>query len=108
MDKVTKLNLFFLWTILTPDVCCNIPYFLARYLADHAVSSRVRIPICGGHFVTHLARSYGVIIHEMTRSLICKEVNEFSLSYFETMRVVINMGTHWSIHVDDEEDEPPQ
>ena len=54
-DKVTKVNMFFLWCILQPDVCCNILYFLARYLAEYAMSARPRSPICVGHFVTCLA-----------------------------------------------------
>ena len=54
-DKVTKSNLFFLWCILQPGVCCNIPYFLARYLADYATSARPGSPICGGPVsYTHL------------------------------------------------------
>lgn len=93
---------------MAPGVCCNIPYFLVRYLVDHAVSSRAESPICGGNFVTHLSCSYGVIISDMTINFTWKEGNEFSLSYLETMCVVVNMGKHWSIPADEEEDEPPQ
>lgn len=98
-----KVNLFLLWTILQLGICCNIPYFLARYLAEHAVSSHPGSPICGGHFVSSLAHLYGVIVPGITMTLTCKEGNEFSLGYLETMRVMVNMGSHWSIPQSDDE-----
>lgn len=54
--------------------------------------------------MTRLARSYGVIIPGITMTHTCKEGNEFYLGYLKTMRVVVNMGIHWSIPNDDEED----
>ena len=95
----------FLWSILQPGVCCNIPYFLARYLSDYAVSSRLGIPICGGYFITRLARSYGVIISDITRSLNCMEGNKFTLGYLEKMRVVRNYRSHWGIVDTDYDDD---
>lgn len=55
-DKVTSLKLIFMWSIIAPGVCCNIPYFLAQYLASKVVTSRIGSPIVGGHFVTSLAK----------------------------------------------------
>ena len=80
-DKVTKQNLFFLWCILQSGVCCNIPYFLARYLVDSAASPRPGSPICGGHFITHLSRSYGLIVPDLTRSSTCKAESDFTMGY---------------------------
>ena len=33
-DKVRNLDLFLLWCILIPDVFCNIPHCLAKFLAE--------------------------------------------------------------------------
>ena len=100
----SKKNVF-LWYILQPGVCCNIPYFLTRFLDGSAISSRLGSPICGSHFITRLARSYVLIVPEITRSLTCMEDNEFSMGYLETMRVVRNFGSHWGlVHTDDEGD----
>ena len=72
-----------------------------RYLAEYS-------PICGRHFITRLARSYGLIVPGITRSLTCMEENKFTMGYLETMRVVRNYGTHWGILNDnDDGDEQP-
>lgn len=59
-DKVPNLDLFFLWIIIIPNTFCNIPYCLEKYLADGGVMDRKASRICGGMFVTTLARSYGI------------------------------------------------
>lgn len=33
-DKVPTLDIFYMWSIITPDVFCNLPYCMAKYLAD--------------------------------------------------------------------------
>lgn len=54
-DKVPIQNLFYLWSLVTPDICCDIPYMLARFLGNNVSSSRPGSPITGGHLVTRLA-----------------------------------------------------
>lgn len=78
-DKVTSLNLFFLWRILAPRVCCNIPYFLAQYLGGKIVSSWAGSQFLGGHFVTRFVKSYGVFISGLTRTFTCIEGNDLPL-----------------------------
>lgn len=101
-DKVTSLNLFFLWSIITPRVCCNIPYHLASYLGNKAAISRAGSPINGGHFITHLAISYGLIIPCLTKMLTHKPGDDLSMGYLESMCVAVNMGSHWIIPIDDD------
>ncbi|CAI9303307.1 unnamed protein product [Lactuca saligna] len=60
-DKVPLQNLFHIWSIITPGAFCSLPYMLARFLGTKAATSRPRSPITGGHFVTHLAHSYGIL-----------------------------------------------
>lgn len=78
-------------------VCCNIPYFLAQYLASKAVTSWARSLIAGGHFVTQLANSYGVFVPGVMRTLTCIKGTDLTMGYLEATNVVVNMGTHWSI-----------
>lgn len=60
-DKVLTLDIFYLWSIITLDVFCNIPYCLAKYLGEGSVKDRITSKINGGMFVTRLARSYGIL-----------------------------------------------
>lgn len=101
-DKVTKLSLFYLWSILAPRVFCKIPYFLAKYFGQKVVSYKIGIPIAGGNFVTLLAKSYGVFITGMTHTLTCIEGNDLPMSYLELTRVVVNLGGVCGIPPDDE------
>lgn len=59
-DKVLKLDLFFLWSILTLGIFCNIPHSLANFLAERGIKDRNESSICGGMLVTKLARLYGL------------------------------------------------
>ena len=93
-DKVTSLNLFFfLWTIATLWVFCNILYHLANYLGSKAAISRAGSPINGCHFVTRLARSYGLLVRRLTRTLSHKLGDDLTMEYLESMRVVTNEGS---------------
>lgn len=51
-NKVTSLNLFYLWSIFALEVFCNVHYFLATYLGQKAVSSKTARPVAGRHFMT--------------------------------------------------------
>ena len=84
-------------------MCCNIPYFLARFLAGSAASSLPGSPICGGQFITRLARLYHLVVPDITRSMTCVDEHEFGMGDLETMRVVRNFGSHWGIVPSDDE-----
>ena len=64
-----------------------------------------------GHFVTRTARSYHLVVPDITRSMTCVDEHDFGMGYLETMRVVRNFGSHWGIvpsdvEGDDEDDQP--
>ncbi|GKB09151.1 hypothetical protein Tco_0837463 [Tanacetum coccineum] len=55
--SVTQMDLWYLYNFLSEDKHCNVAHCLASYLTEAA--GRIRTsPICGGHFVTRLAKSY--------------------------------------------------
>nr|GEU91332.1 hypothetical protein [Tanacetum cinerariifolium] len=60
-NRVTKIDLFYLYCIYGEGVVCNIPYWLARYLKG----VRDKSVIFGGMFVTKIARSFGLLTEEM-------------------------------------------
>ncbi|GJR57643.1 hypothetical protein Tco_1499805 [Tanacetum coccineum] len=55
------MDLFYLYCIYGDGVICNIPYWLARYLRG----IRDKDLICGGMFLTRLARSFGMLTSEL-------------------------------------------
>lgn len=95
------LNLFFMWSIITLTVCCNIPYFLGQYLASKAVTSRVGSPIAGGHLVTRLEKSYEIFAPRVMHTLTCIKGTDLTMGFLEYMNLVINIGTQWSISADE-------
>ena len=85
-----------------PEVFCHIPYHLANYLGSKDTISRAGSPTNGCHFVTRLTRSYGLLVPCLTRTLILKPGDDLPMGYLDSMRVVTNEGSHWSIPVDDD------
>lgn len=83
-------------------VFCNIPYHLASYLGSKAAISRAGSPINGGHFVTLMTGSYGLLTPRLTRTLTCKAGDDLSKGYLEYMYVAVNTGSHWSIPIDND------
>lgn len=47
--------------IVTLEVLRNIPYTMARFLAERALETCMGSLICWGHFMTRLAKSYGIL-----------------------------------------------
>ncbi|CAI9276474.1 unnamed protein product [Lactuca saligna] len=72
-------------------------------MAGSAASSCTGIPICGGQFITCLARSYHLLVPDITRSVTCVDEHDLGMGYLETMRVVRNFGSHWGIVPFDDE-----
>ncbi|GKC22316.1 hypothetical protein Tco_1024466 [Tanacetum coccineum] len=64
-NRVTEIDLFYLYCIFGEGVVCNIPYWLAKYLK----SVRDKSVIFRGMFVTRIARSFGLLTNEMVSVL---------------------------------------
>nr|GEX59778.1 retrotransposon Orf1 [Tanacetum cinerariifolium] len=70
--RVTEINLFYLYCIYFDEVIYNIPYWLAKYM----VGMREKSLICGGMFVTRIARSYGLLTNKIIGALTREVVEE--------------------------------
>ncbi|GKC35725.1 hypothetical protein Tco_1048109, partial [Tanacetum coccineum] len=64
-NRVTEIDLFYLYCIFGEGVVCNILYWLAKYLKG----VRDKSVIFGGMFVTKIARSFGLLTEEMVSVL---------------------------------------
>nr|GEW50022.1 hypothetical protein [Tanacetum cinerariifolium] len=64
-NRVTKVDLYYLYCIYTNKFICNIPYWLAKYLK----SVRDKNLICGWMFVTKITQMFGVLICELMNAL---------------------------------------
>ncbi|GKE53099.1 hypothetical protein Tco_1488255 [Tanacetum coccineum] len=60
-NRVTEIDLFYLYCIYGEGVVYNIPYWLAKYLKG----IRDKSVIFGGMFVTKIARSFGLLTEKM-------------------------------------------
>ncbi|GJZ78229.1 hypothetical protein Tco_0642901 [Tanacetum coccineum] len=65
-QRITLLDLFFLYCIYDEGVTCIIPYSLAHYLERFTEKDL----IVGGMFVTKIARSFGLLTNLMVDALI--------------------------------------
>nr|GEW06850.1 hypothetical protein [Tanacetum cinerariifolium] len=62
-NRVTEIDLSYLYCIFGEEVVCNIPYWLAKYLKsvwDKSVIFR-------GMFVIRIAQSFGLLTNEMVK-----------------------------------------
>ncbi|GJT04394.1 hypothetical protein Tco_0838856 [Tanacetum coccineum] len=64
-NRVTKIDLFYLYCIFGEGVVCNIPYWLAKYLKG----VRDKSVIFGRMFVTKISWSFGLLTEEMVSVL---------------------------------------
>jgi hypothetical protein len=62
------MDLWYLFNFLNKDKHCNVSHCLASYLTDAAGKTRT-VTICGGHFVTRLAKSYPFFTKAYRRKL---------------------------------------
>ena len=76
-EKVTTLDLFFLRS-MDESLAINIPLFFALYLFRGALGRDKRSQMTGGHFVSRLARHFGVIGDEIPAGL---EIEVVSLPF---------------------------
>ncbi|GKB09022.1 hypothetical protein Tco_0837334 [Tanacetum coccineum] len=60
-QRITEIDLFYLYCIYALGVGCNIPYWLTKYLKG----VRDKFFIYVGMFVTRIARSFGLLTTEM-------------------------------------------
>ncbi|GJW75739.1 retrotransposon ORF1 [Tanacetum coccineum] len=63
--RVTEMDLYYLYSIYTNEVICNIPYWLAKYLKSVGDQNL----ICGGMFITRIVWSFGVLTGVMMNAL---------------------------------------
>ncbi|GJZ12568.1 hypothetical protein Tco_0547798, partial [Tanacetum coccineum] len=89
-QKITKIDLFYLYCIYTPGVVCNIPYWLAKYLKN----VKEKNMISGGMFVTRIAQSYKLLTSEM-RNVLSVEPRPhiFKKKSLIAMRIVMELHT---------------
>nr|GEY14341.1 hypothetical protein [Tanacetum cinerariifolium] len=59
--RITAFDIFYLYCIYSVRVVCNIPFWISRYLKK----VRTMNVLCGGMFVTKIARSFGLLGREM-------------------------------------------
>nr|GEZ12569.1 hypothetical protein [Tanacetum cinerariifolium] len=64
-QRITSLDLFFLYCIYGEGVTCNIPYWLARYLEK----VKKKDLLAGGTFMTKIAKSFGLLTNLMIDTL---------------------------------------
>ncbi|GJW74031.1 hypothetical protein Tco_0133401 [Tanacetum coccineum] len=64
-NRVTEIDLFYLYCIFGVWVVCNIPYWLAKYLK----SLRDKIMVFGGMFMTKITQSLGLLTNELVSVL---------------------------------------
>ncbi|KAI3739204.1 hypothetical protein L2E82_29603 [Cichorium intybus] len=68
-ERVLPHELYLMWAVTRMLETCNIPYMIADYFKELTDAPLTHIALGGGHFVTRLARSYGLLSEHTTREL---------------------------------------
>ena len=96
--RVTTSDLFYLYTIFSADVYCNIPFWVASYLRT-SVGERDIDKVYGGMFVTRLARSYDLLTPPIMGYLsdcgACRVVRAKSLRQMSIVMLMRNGTYNW-------------
>ncbi|GJX56492.1 hypothetical protein Tco_0286389 [Tanacetum coccineum] len=88
-QRINAIDLFYLYCIYGEGVTCNIPYWLAWYLTG----VRDKDLICGGMFVTSIARSFGFLTNAMVDALSVEpRAHIFKKKSLISMRVMMDLG----------------
>ncbi|GJS62138.1 hypothetical protein Tco_0656922 [Tanacetum coccineum] len=86
--RVTEIDLYYLYCIYTPEVACNIPYWLSKYLKG----VRDKNLIYGRMLVTRIARSFGLLTNELRDALsIEPPPHVFKKKSLTTMGVIMKL-----------------
>ncbi|GJR42983.1 hypothetical protein Tco_1311086 [Tanacetum coccineum] len=88
-NRVTEIDLFYLYCMFGEGVVCNIPYWLSKYLKgvkDKSVIFR-------GMFVTKIARSFGLLTEEMISVL-----NHEPPPHIYRKKSLVKMGVIMELH----------
>ena len=88
--RVNSMDLFNLYCIHNPGIYCNIPFWVASTLKHSAGSGET---ICGGMFVTRLARSYEVLRPEIMGYLSSQNCRVVKSKSMGQMNVVMMLAT---------------
>ena len=89
-ERVPSTDLFFLWTLVTPGRHLNLPMALAMYMARKAKRLLEDSPFCGGHFITHLARSYLLLTRDIIGSMVLYDERPMILQLLDSMRILLH------------------
>ncbi|KAI3503608.1 hypothetical protein L1887_32054 [Cichorium endivia] len=68
-EKVSGEDMFCMWVLSDPSRFLNLPYALAVSLTSRAAGASSSSPMAGGHLITRLARSYGILTAEVIAGL---------------------------------------
>ncbi|GJU57732.1 hypothetical protein Tco_1235498 [Tanacetum coccineum] len=88
-NRVTEIDLFYLYCIFREGVICNIPYWLSKYLKG----VRDMSVIFEGMFVTKIARSFGLLTEEMVSVL-----NRKPPPHVYRKKSLVKMGVIMELH----------
>lgn len=102
-ERVASTDLFYLWCLMNSRVLLNIPATIAFYLTEKATSTANGSKICGGHFVTRLARSFGLVPPHGMLPEIPRPIDRGVLV---SMKVLVRFGRTFRISEDAIEVEP--
>ncbi|XP_021991776.1 mediator of RNA polymerase II transcription subunit 12-like [Helianthus annuus] len=89
-NVIFQKDLFFLYCLIKPAVC-NVAYMLASYFTS-CMGMRPTTYICGGSYITQLAKSYGVLTPEacdnLTSFLPTQTLDMVALTYMKVVEPI--------------------
>ncbi|KAI3506370.1 hypothetical protein L1887_28727 [Cichorium endivia] len=87
-EKVSGDDMTFMWAISDPTRFLHLLYALVISLTNRAAGIADNSPMAGGHYVTRLARSYGLMTAEIVATLTSTLPSRTSVCYLENMRLI--------------------
>ncbi|KAI3790872.1 hypothetical protein L2E82_04262 [Cichorium intybus] len=87
-EKVSGDDMTFMWALLDPTRFLHLPYALAISLSTRAAGASSSSPTAGGHYITRLARSYGLLTAVTIATLTAIPPVHTSARFLENMGLI--------------------
>ncbi|KAI3700201.1 hypothetical protein L2E82_44822 [Cichorium intybus] len=87
-EKVSGEDMTYMWVLLDTTRFLHLPYALAISLSTRAVGASASSPLTGGHYITHLARSYRLLTAATMDSLTAIPPIRTSVRALENMHLI--------------------
>lgn len=86
------MDIFFLWALISPNACVDLPFLLAEFLAEWVDKDRQGSPLYGGMLITRLVDSFGILDKREAMFFTVETQKPFSNLLYKRENIIVDHG----------------